>query len=285
MVNIPLKVRENVLMYFGDRGKTWIDNLPELLEIVAQNYQLTLLEPYSNLSVNYVTPAIRSDGQRVVLKIGVPNKDISTEIAALSCFGGIGAVQLLDSDAERGLLILEELTPGISLQENPGDMEAAELAVEVMRAIWQPTPAQHDFPNVADWFTGLADVRTRYHGGTGPFPRRLFEMAERCSVESLASTETQMLLHGDCHHENILYSEAQGWLAIDPKGIIGDPVFELCAFLRNPLDVHERFDIKKALPQRARWLSDLLGFDLQRIVAWGVAGSDIIGKLVPGRCT
>ena len=31
----------------------------------------------------------------------------------------------------------------------------------------------------------------------------------------------QMLLHGDLHHWNILSDADRGWMAIDPKGVIG----------------------------------------------------------------
>jgi len=42
------------------------------------------------------------------------------------------------------------------------------------------------------------------------------------------------VLHGDLHHFNILRSDRSGWLAIDPKGPIGDRCFDVCQFLLNP---------------------------------------------------
>lgn len=42
------------------------------------------------------------------------------------------------------------------------------------------------------------------------------------------------MLHSDLHHENILSSE-RGWLAIDPKGVLGKREFEVTAFMRNPI--------------------------------------------------
>lgn len=43
-----------------------------------------------------------------------------------------------------------------------------------------------------------------------------------------------MLLDGDLHHFNILRAHRQPWLAIDPKGLVGDPAYEVGAFLYNP---------------------------------------------------
>ena len=44
-----------------------------------------------------------------------------------------------------------------------------------------------------------------------------------------------MLLHGDLHHENIMHGP-RGWLAIDPKGVLGDPGFDAANMFYNPLD-------------------------------------------------
>jgi streptomycin 6-kinase len=41
-------------------------------------------------------------------------------------------------------------------------------------------------------------------------------------------------LHGDLHHENIMFGP-RGWLAIDPKGVLGDPGFDAANLFYNPL--------------------------------------------------
>lgn len=42
-------------------------------------------------------------------------------------------------------------------------------------------------------------------------------------------------LHGDLHHDNVLFGP-RGWLAIDPKGVLGDPGFDAANWFYNPLD-------------------------------------------------
>lgn len=42
-----------------------------------------------------------------------------------------------------------------------------------------------------------------------------------------------MLLHGDFHHDNILLSNNGDYVIIDPKGVIGDPVFDIPRFILN----------------------------------------------------
>jgi streptomycin 6-kinase len=45
----------------------------------------------------------------------------------------------------------------------------------------------------------------------------------------------RQLLHGDLHHENILMGK-DGYCAIDPMGVIGDPVFDIPTFILEEVD-------------------------------------------------
>ncbi len=42
-------------------------------------------------------------------------------------------------------------------------------------------------------------------------------------------------MHSDLHRENVLHGK-RGWLVIDPKGLIGDPMFDTANMFYNPLD-------------------------------------------------
>lgn len=46
----------------------------------------------------------------------------------------------------------------------------------------------------------------------------------------------KMLLHGDLHHDNILLSNNGEYKIIDPKGVIGDPIFDVPRFILNEQD-------------------------------------------------
>lgn len=43
----------------------------------------------------------------------------------------------------------------------------------------------------------------------------------------------EMLLHGDLHHDNILLGENNSYCIIDPKGVVGDAVFDIPRFILN----------------------------------------------------
>ena len=103
-----------------------------------------------------------------------------------------------------------------------------------MRELWRPLPPDSQFPTASQWAAGLSDLRKTFEGGTGPFPARLVEQAESLFRELLGSAEPSVLLHGDLHHFNILAGQRRPWLAIDPKGMAGEPAYEVGALLRNP---------------------------------------------------
>jgi streptomycin 6-kinase len=98
------------------------------------------------------------------------------------------------------------------------------------------------------------------------------EEAETLFAELLDSQSAPVLLHGDLHHDNILSAERLPWLAIDPKGLVGEPAYEAGALLRNLWeDRHPRSDPGRMLERRVRQLAEELDIDAARIRGWGVA--------------
>jgi streptomycin 6-kinase len=79
------------------------------------------------------------------------------------------------------------------------------------------------------------------------------------------------LLHGDLHHENIMSAGRQPWLAIDPKGLVAEPAYETGALLRNLwLPRLTQPQPEQAIARRADVLTEELGFDRVRLLAWGL---------------
>ena len=94
----------------------------------------------------------------------------------------------------------------------------------------------------------------------------------RCLPRLLASSAGPVLLHGDLHHENILSAARQPWLAIDPKGVCGEPAYEVGALLRNPMPrLLDHPAPARLLARRLDLLAEVLGIDRRRLAAWGYA--------------
>jgi len=256
------------------RPELW-ERLPEVLADCARRWRLTVLPPFPNLSFNYVAPALREDGTEAVLKVGLPNTELWTEIEALQVYDGRYSVRLLEADPEQGCMLLERIRPGVvltTLADEANDAQATSIMAVVMQGLWRPAPPEHPFPDVRDWAEGMARLRAHFGGGVGPFPLRLVEEAETLFAELLASSAEAVVLHGDLHHDNILSAQRLPWLAIDPKGIVGEPAYEVGAMLRNLwLDRHTILDPGKLLERRAHQLAEELNIDRARIRNWAVA--------------
>jgi streptomycin 6-kinase len=257
---------------FGEEGRAWLDRLPIILAACEERWNLTIGAPVGNLSFNYVAPGVLADGTEVILKTGLTD-EFPSQPEALRHFDGHGMVQLLAYDKHDAAMLLERLKPGTSLRSVEDDETAISAAAEVMRKIWRPLPQEHyPFPTVADWGKGFARLRKMYDGGIGPFPPAIFDKAEKLYAELSASMARPVLLHGDLHQDNILSAERELWLAVDPKGLIGEPVYETGAILRNfwP-DILAIADPVSLMKRRIDQLSAELGFDKERIYNWGFA--------------
>jgi len=271
-VVVPDNLARIVTELHGEAGREWLTRLPRLVATHARNWSLTVSPPFSSLSYNYVAPAVRSDGTDVVLKVGFPDRGLVTEIDALRCYDGKGVARLIEADPQRGVLLLERLTPGVPLSTERDDRRATSSAVDVMQRLWRPPPAGKAFPSVTAWARGWQKLRERFHGGTGPLAARLVDASERLFAELLDSMAEPVLLHGDFHHGNILAAKRRPWLAVDPKGVIGEPAYEAGALLRNPWPrlLAEPYPAR-VLARRVDQLAEELRFDRARILGWGVA--------------
>jgi streptomycin 6-kinase len=270
MNGVPEGLARTVVELHGSEGAEWLKRLHATIEDYAERWALRVSAPFEPLSYNYVAPAVRADGTDAVLKAGVPGGELTTEIEALRVFGGRGSARLLEADPDRGVLLLERLRPGTPLTRLSDD-EATTAAVEVMRQLWRPVPSQHAFPTINEWGAGFERLRARF-GGPGPFPARLVETAEALFSDLVASMADPVLLHGDLHHWNILAAERQPWLAVDPKGVVGEPAYEVGALLRNPMpELLKEPHLGRTLGRRADQLAEELRLDRDRLVGWGVA--------------
>lgn len=266
-MNLHPELVKNLQLYFPNEGEAWLEGLPALLDHFAEVWALDLQDPFENLSFNYVTRA-QQNGKDVVLKLGVPRDELRSEMAALKLYAGKGAVRLLASDPERGALLLEHLSPGHMLTQLPEE-EATKQMCKVMQRIWHPVPEQHGFPHIADWHQSLQGFP---RSGTD-FPLDLLNLAERFYQELMDSREAEVVLHGDLHHFNVLQS-GEDWLAIDPKGIVGERAYEIGAYLRNPYPTlyasHDAKGLQNLQNQRVNLFAEHLNLSRDRILKWGI---------------
>lgn len=229
---LPDKFKQNILGLHAEKGEQWLDNLPNLIAEISKNWLLSVEKPFPKLSYNFVAPCICADGTEAVLKIGYneENSIIFSEAKFLKLLGGKGAVKLLQFDQRRCAMLLEKLVPGENLKKLCviDDERATQIAINVLRQIRREPSENAVFPTLRNWTASFQKA------GQTNFSYNLVQKAQAYFAELTDSSAQPLLLHGDFHHENILSAGRESFLAIDPKGIIGDIGFEISVFLNNP---------------------------------------------------
>jgi len=308
-MNLPPEFISNIQNVFGEDGYAFLKSLPDSIAEASTRWGLTDVQPAPNLSYNFVAFARRGEvisphdtiGKQyqgrenpapthdVVLKMGVPNSEMKSEMAALRLFNGEGACRLIDYDEEKYWMLLERLNPGVMLSTLEDDEEATHIAAEVMKKIWRNIPLESDgataplsdvqelapalqsFIKLSDWFDGLKKLRSRFNGGTGPLNKKLVDRVEQSVKDFFAENHMPVLMHGDFHHFNILSSE-RGWLVIDPKGVIGPAGYEVGPFMMNPWDsFSDGSSSRRRVKRRIDILHEHLGWERERILEWSLA--------------
>ena len=255
----------------GPAGVAWLAQLPALLAEVAARWSLTVLPPFPELSYNYVAPVVGPDGAALVLKAGVPHSELWDEMEALRLFDGRGIARLVAADRERGVLLLERVLPGESLRTVADDDEQARVLAEVLLALdGVALPDGHGFRTIAHLARGLERLRAEF-GGTGPFPPERVIRAEGLFRELAAGTAALRLIHGDLNPGNILRATRAPWLAIDPKGYAGDPLWDVATFLNDPPGSLSPGDLRRLQARRVARLAEALVQPRDAILAWAEA--------------
>lgn len=147
------------------------------------------------------------------------------------------------------------------------------------------TPASPRGPAPA----GLVDLHTWFADLLSP-PIRLPPLLEQCRslAQSVLATQIDIRpLHGDLHHDNVLDGGDRGWLAIDPKRLLGDRTFDYTVLFCNPdlcgpgIHVATRDAV---FERRLAQVGALAGLERTRLLRWiaASAGLSAAGFLADG---
>ncbi len=243
----------------------WLDRLPRAVRSLERRWSLTIGAPFDSddVSCAWVAPVALNDGTSAVLKLGMPHMEAEHEIHGLRFWNGNPAVRLLNADDDLGAMLLERCAPGTSLRALP-EPEQDLIIADLLRRLWRSPSSPHPFRPLSAMTEHWRDETL---AALGQWPDsgivreglRLFEELPR-------TTAAPVLLATDLHAGNVLRSQREPWLVIDPKPFVGDPAYDATQHLFNcgaRLRSNPRGTIHR--------IAGLLGVDRERVRLWTFA--------------
>jgi streptomycin 6-kinase len=214
------------------------------------------------------------DGAPAMLKVATEAEE-RRGAESMIWWDGDGAARVLAHDGDA--LLMERATGEQSLVEmarNGHDDEASRIICAVAASLHAPRdrPRPSTLVPLTQWFAELRPAAER-HGG-------LLSLAAATARELLDEPRDVVVLHGDIHHGNILDFGPRGWLAIDPKHLIGERAFDFVNILRNP-------DAQVALApgrfsRQVAVVADAAGLDRARLLKWTLAFTGLSAAWILG---
>src|SRR5215831_2309749 len=87
---IPERFARAMIETHGASGQVWLEKLSARIADHERRWAIKVASPSTSLLYNHDAPAMRSDGAQVILKMGAPHPELSSEIAALRLYNGNG---------------------------------------------------------------------------------------------------------------------------------------------------------------------------------------------------
>lgn len=281
---IPVPAALQSLYGRSRAGREWLSRLPLVLSEALERWELAPdlprgAEPWHGHGA-LVLPVTSPRGP-AVLKAAYPHDEALTEPAALGLWAGHGAVRLYASHADTGTLLLERLDHRRSLSGTKMDA-AVEVWGQLVRKLSLPvtdSPGWAGVPSLAERAEQLSDELPADWEDLGrPFDRSLLEAAlEVCQTRGAVGrrSSNDVLVHTDLHFGNILYrgggsGAEQGFVAIDPQAMVGEPEFAAAPMLWNRLEELDRDQPRAALRRRLDRMCTAAGLDPEIARQWSV---------------
>ena len=212
-------------------GPDFYNMLRKELALYASKWDLDILQFVDYYSVNCIFICHSKQFGDAVLKIGRPCKEVFTEVNALREYNGSRFCRLYKSDIDNGIILIERIVPGTQLKAEKTLDKRLSVFSNLFNGLHIEPENADIYPTYADWTKNI----TAYMSKREDY-KELYSYMKRANDICLSvcrSYTKKMLLHGDFHYENILRNRNGSYTIIDPKGVIGDPVFDVPRYILN----------------------------------------------------
>jgi streptomycin 6-kinase len=248
-----------------DESSEWLAALPAQLDDYLGRWELTRTGDFLNGAASLIVPVVRRDGTAAMLKLQPRNEESEAEALALRTWSPNDVVTVLEDDPATSTLLLERLHDR-TLNAVPDHVEATRILAELMASLIV-VPAPPEVRTLQDIATEMIEVAADLKLADPAEQRLVNRYADQ--VRELIPESGDRLLHWDLHYGNVLASDRQPWLVIDPKPLAGDPAFELFQALHNRWDdLVATGNLDQAVRDRFDLMIDITGIDRARALAW-----------------
>jgi streptomycin 6-kinase len=244
-----------------------MSRLPFLRRQLEVRWSLRLGDPFDHAgSCSWVAPASRANGEPAVLKLAMPHMEGQDEILGLRFWNGNSTVKLLEADLQSGAMLLERCLPGTTLHSE-SETRQDEVVANLLRRIWGHTRSPSDLLGCRP-----LSLMVELWSGETIAQRHLWPDAElvneglRVFKELARPAFTDVLLATDIHAGNVLRSQREPWLVIDPKPFVGDRAYDPVQHLMN-CETRLHHDPIELV----RRVADLAEVDAERLRLWTFA--------------
>lgn len=250
--------KTTIINTWHSQGAQWLNQLPDLIEKIKTEWQLTNIQPVDNMSYHFVATALQNN-QPVVIKMGCDAKTYQSEKSALKHFAGQGSIDLIDANENYQALLLERAQPGVTLKDVHIPIEAKIDAYATVVAQLSSIPLiENHVMNCQQWCAAIDRIQD------SRIKPEYIKAAQQLREHLLGSMQSCYVCHGDLHFENIL-QQGESWVSIDPHGVIGEKAFEVSAFDLIQPDEAPGVELMEA---RLTMLAKAAGVSFERLVAW-----------------
>lgn len=208
-------------------------------------------------------PVLAADGRRAMLKLALGEEEIRGN-AVMAWWNGRGAAEVL---AHEGAAILLERLDGaaslVEMSQAGEDDRATEILCETTLRLHRDAAGAPPLFELRRRFRAL-ERQAQTAGPDQPTYAGVWAIAQRL----LDHAAPPVALHGDMHHANVLQGD-RGWMAIDPKGVLGDAGYDFANMLNNPVPAVSHAPGR--LARQARVIADCAGRPLESVLSWAAA--------------
>lgn len=205
------------------------------IEIYSGKWKLsdfTFIEHYSANAIFFCRSEIYGD---CVLKIGVKGQDFKAEYQVLREYNGWRYVKVyvsdIDIEAGKKAMLLERVIPAQTLAHE----QSFERRLAVFSELFNGLHIEPQNPEIYETYEKWICDAVQNCEKSQKDLRGVLEYIQRAKdifYEICKDYNKKMLLHIDIYGKNIVGGNGK-YKIIDPKGVIGDPIFDTGQFLFN----------------------------------------------------